>query len=97
MQEMADHRMLEVLDRIRNVKFTMQMDFSDMMTEYQPLQHGQSLTQSILKDMRKLVFITLAKGIRLSVPGVILTLQSGRPTTSQWKSTRSILLTVPLF
>ena len=51
MQEMADHRMLEVLDRIRNVKFTMQMDFSDMMTEYQPLQHGQSLTQSILKDM----------------------------------------------
>ena len=48
---MSDHRIVEVLDPIRNIKCTLQMDFSDMMTEYQPLQHGQSLTQSILRDM----------------------------------------------
>ena len=51
MQEMPDHRMLEMLDRIRNAKFTPQMDFSDMMTEYQPLQHGQSLIQFLIRDM----------------------------------------------
>ena len=42
---------IDVLGQIRNVKFTPQMDFLDMMTEYQPLQHGQSLTQFLLRDM----------------------------------------------
>ena len=44
MQELTDHR-------IRNPKFTLQMNFSDMMTEYLHLQHYQSLTQFLLRDM----------------------------------------------
>ena len=97
MQEMTDHRILEALDQIRNAKFTLQMDFSDMMTEYLLLLHGQSLTQLLLRDMSKLGSIILAKEIRSSVLGVILTKKNGRAMTYQWKSIKSILHTVPLF
>ena len=51
MQEMTDHQILDDLDRIRIPKFTLQMDFSDMMIEYLHLQHGPNLTQFLLRDM----------------------------------------------
>ena len=50
---MTDHLILEFSDRIQNAKFTQQMDFIDMITEYLPLLHDQSLTQFLLLFWRR--------------------------------------------